>query len=331
MYKKQKPIIGITMGDPAGVGPEVAVKALHSQLPSMPYHPLMIGDIEVYQKITKKLDIALGFQAIESLNDADFNTKNVNVLQSNPFSIKYELGKTSEECGEASFRAVEKAIELCQNNHIAAMVTAPINKKAWHLAGHKFDGHTGFIAKKTQTEDYRMMFISEKLNVVLTTTHIPLMQVRDNLNEQKVYKTICLGYQALKKMGVDNIRIAVCGLNPHAGENGIFGNEEKEIIEGAIKKAQSEGIQASGPYPSDTVFLKAINGEFELVVAQYHDQGLIPVKLVAFNSAVNLTVGLSIIRTSVDHGTAFDIAEKGIADFTNMIHAINCAVTLSGG
>ncbi|MBU2512464.1 4-hydroxythreonine-4-phosphate dehydrogenase PdxA [bacterium] len=324
-----EPIIGITMGDPAGVGPEIIIKSLLSEERGKSINPLVIGETTVLKKIAGHLKIDVKFRSFDNFESVVFEDNAIHVLEPYKGPLYYTWGKSNETCGDHSFNYVVEGTRLCMQNKIAALVTSPICKESWHLAGHKYDGHTGLLAKLTQTESYRMMFATDKLNVILVTTHLPLQEACSILSTESIVKTIELGYKELCSLKIKEPKIAVCGLNPHASENGLFGHEEKDTIIPAIEQARQKGIDVTGPYPSDTVFLQAINGHYDLVVALYHDQGLIPVKLLFFDTAVNMTVGLPIIRTSVDHGTAFDIAGKGIVNFRNLNCAINQAFKLT--
>ena len=316
------------MGDPAGIGPEVIVKALLDPALTGALIPVVIGRAEVFSRITRALNLSFPFTTVHKTEDLPSDPGSIVLLDNHPEPLPFSWGKTNPSCGSHSFQAVREAVQLCQSGTLDAVVTAPISKASWHQAGHSYDGHTGLLAELTQTGAYRMMFASDTFHVVLVTTHLPLKEVSAKLSQESVYQTIVLSQRELIKLGFNHPRIAVCGLNPHAGEGGIFGNEESEKITPAIQKGQAAGIDVSGPHPADTVFLKALSKEVDLVIAQYHDQGLIPIKLLAFDEAVNVTIGLPIIRTSVDHGTAFDIAGKGVADHTNMIHAIRHAARL---
>ncbi len=324
------PIIAITMGDPAGVGPEVIAKMIADLKSPVGFTPFVIGSSSVMRDTVKQLGLALDVLCIDQpyvkFHQGVLPVLELPDIEKGAFSI----GSVNPWCGEVSFQSVVTAVNLCLSDQVDAVVTAPISKEAWHTAGHRFDGHTGLLAELTKCDDYRMTFASDKLNVMLSTTHISLCQVCEMLSIDRIYETIMLGDRFLRDLGILEPKIAVCGINPHAGESGIFGDEDERMVKPAIHKSAAEGIAVVGPLPSDTIFLRAVRGEFDLVVAQYHDQGLIPIKLVAFDTAVNISVGLPIIRTSVDHGTAFDIAGRGIADHRNMRSAIDYAVKLAG-
>ncbi|MEJ2056786.1 MAG: 4-hydroxythreonine-4-phosphate dehydrogenase PdxA, partial [Desulfofustis sp.] len=231
-------------------------------------------------------------------------------------------GVESAAGGEIAYRCIKKAAALCPEQLIDVMVTAPINKAALHKAGHQFDGHTGLLAHLTGSEQSYMLLTSEKLSTIHVTTHVSMRQATERITTARVLSTIEAGYHHLVNMGLSAPRIAVAGLNPHCGEGGIFGSEDIEQIQPAVETARRHGIDVSGPIPGDTVFFRAVNGEFDLVVSQYHDQGHAPIKLLAFDTAVNVTLGIGLRRTSVDHGTAFDIAWSGRADHKNMLAAI---------
>lgn len=323
------PKIAITMGDPAGIGPEVVIKALAQPGADLDCSPFVIGDSSVLRRTISQLGVHL---RVDVIDGPDFRQQTglLPVLEP-PGSgeTPYRMGAVDAWCGDISYQAVVLAAELNLSGAADAMVTGPISKAAWHAAGHRFDGHTGLLAELTQCEDYRMAFVSERLNVMLATTHIPLCRVCGELTETRIFKTLRLADGFCRDLGIADPRIAVSGVNPHAGESCIFGDEDERTIAPAVRRAAAEGMAVVGPLPADTVFLRAVQGEFDLVIAQYHDQGLIPIKLLAFETAVNVSVGLPIVRTSVDHGTAFDIAGRGIADHRNMQFAVDCAVRLA--
>jgi 4-phospho-D-threonate 3-dehydrogenase / 4-phospho-D-erythronate 3-dehydrogenase len=242
------------------------------------------------------------------------------------------FGQVSAAAGDAAFQFLKRAIELAKNGDIQAICTAPLNKEALHKGGHLYPGHTEILADLTDTQDYAMMLSSPKLKVIHITTHVGLIKAIEMINPDRTYKVIKLAHETLTRAGKKSPSIAVCGINPHAGENGLFGNgEEEEKLIPAIRQAQSEGINVTGPYPADTLFYRAVRGDFDIVVACYHDQGHAPIKVLGLEAGVNITVGLKggIIRTSVDHGTAFDIAGKNLADERSMIEAIRVAVELA--
>ncbi|MDH5559915.1 MAG: 4-hydroxythreonine-4-phosphate dehydrogenase PdxA [Deltaproteobacteria bacterium] len=324
-----EPIIAITAGDPAGIGPEIILKAATSPEWNSGIKKIVIGKVSVFKKTLTQLNLGIKIEKINDLADLIENHNTIPVFEVESLSdFNFQMGQLQPECGELAFQSILKAVELAQTKQIKAIVTAPINKEALHLAGRHFDGHTGLLAHLTQTKLYRMLFASEKLKIIHVTAHMALKEACETITEEMVFQTIRLGHEHLIQLGMTHPRVAVCGLNPHAGESGIFGSEDQEIILPAIKKAHERGIKAEGPFPGDTVFLKALKGQFDMVVAQYHDQGHIPGKLIAFDSGVNVTLGLPIIRTSVDHGTAFDIAGKNTADYQNLFCAIKYAEKL---
>jgi len=316
--------IGITMGDPSGVGPEITLKAV-VQNKKLLNRVVIFGSYQIIDYYRKILRITYPVHVIESI--ADFKENFINVVNVVNLSVEQiEIGKVGSIAGDAAFQYIETAIKLSMAKEISAIVTAPLNKEALHLGGHPFDGHTEIFATLTKTKKYTMMLWSSKLSVVHVSTHVPLRKACDLVKAARVKECIDLAYDAMRLLGIDNPRIAVAGLNPHSGEAGLFGDEDEKEIKPAVIEKNKEGINVSGPIPPDTVFLKAVNNEFDIVVAMYHDQGHIPMKLLAFDEGVNVTLGLPIIRTSVDHGTAFDIAGKGIANETSMIAAIQLAI-----
>ena len=310
-----KPTIAISMGDAAGVGPEVILKALAD--PEI--RELGAWRVAGSPEVMRRTAVALGIEPLpgEWVIDAAELTGNV------------EPGKLSADCGRAAVACVKKAAEMCVAGEADAMATAPVNKEAVTLAGIPFTGHTEYIAEVTGARDSRMLLVSERLRVVHVTTHVSLRKACDATPE-RIERTIELANEALGWMGFPDGRIVVCGLNPHAGEHGLFGYEDEKVIAPAVQAARERGIRCEGPVPADTVFLKALRGHYDLVVAMYHDQGHIPIKLIDFEKTVNVSLGLPIIRTSVDHGTAFDIAGQGKADAENMKAALKLAVTMAG-
>jgi 4-hydroxythreonine-4-phosphate dehydrogenase len=285
-----KPRIAITVGDPAGIGPEIAARA------------------------------AADPQVLDACEP---------ILYSQTNGLTFAPGVLSAEAGRAAYDIIVRAVDDAQHGRVGAIATAPVNKEAFRLAGLPWAGHTDLLAHLTGVRDVAMMFYSEALRVVLATIHIPLAEVSRALTAASLEATIGLTARELPRFGIERPRIAVAGLNPHAGEHGLFGQEEESSIRPAVDACRRQGIDVSGPFPGDTVFVRARRGEFDVVVACYHDQGLIPMKLVAFGQAVNVTLGLPIVRTSVDHGTAFDIAGKGVADPESMIAAVLLAARLA--
>ena len=298
-----KPRIAITLGDPAGIGPEIILKALNSRRVKKLCSSVVIGDPEVLSLVAKKISYPLA-RSIEIINP---------VIPS-PKAALIKPGKLPRVWARAVISYIEEAARLAQSGEVKAMVTAPINKGALHRAGFSFPGHTEFLAHLTGTKDYVMMLGGERLKVVLVTIHVPLREVPGLITPKEVFKVIRITNDALKeRFKIKRPRIAVAGLNPHAGEGKLFGDEEGRLIMPAVRKARRAGIDASDPEPPDTVYFRALRGEFDCVVSMYHDQGLGPLKLIHFEDGFNATLGLPIIRTSVDHGTAYGIAWKGTA------------------
>lgn len=322
-----RPIIGITLGDPAGIGPEICAKALTSQEIQSVARCVVIGDSGVMRQglqIAKIKGIEL--HPIAAINAALFKPKTIDIFDLNNVDLpKLKLGQISKPAGKAAFEYINKAIDLALDHQIDAITTGPINKEALHKAGFRFDGHTEILAARTKTKKYAMMFVSEKLWLMLATTHIPLNAVSRHLKKKKLVAQIKMAHDFMLADRGRKPRIGVAGLNPHAGENGIFGKEELKIIKPAVEEAKKMGIDVEGPISPDAIFFLANSGKYDLVIAMYHDQGLIPLKLLSFNHSVNITIGLPIIRTSVDHGTGFNIAGKGWASPDSLIAAIKVA------
>lgn len=306
----------ITMGDPSGIGPEVILKALASPGLSGLANFFVVGDRELIEKTGRRL--GLKFKA--GLIDLD-----------NVYLKGFEHGKTSGAYGAAAMEYIDTALEMIASGAADSLVTGPVNKASIRAAGFKgFQGHTEYLAEKTLSEDYAMMFVGDRLKVTLVTRHISLKKVSSALSAKAICRVIRLTHESLRRyFGIRNPRIGVAGLNPHAGEDGAFGEEEARIISPAIKKVSYVIKGVSGPFPPDAVFHRAFNGELDAVVAMYHDQGLVPFKMLYFMDGVNMTVGLPFVRTSPDHGTAFDIAGKGVADPSSMIAAVKLACRLS--
>ncbi len=326
-----KPLLGITMGDPAGIGPEVIAKALAGRVLHRLCRPLVIGSFPVLQQTVKSLKLKMSVIRVEDHEPMPPRTNVLAVLDPLDHPLgRFPRGVAAAETGAASVLFIKKAVELAQLGCIDGMVTAPINKEAINMAGCHFPGHTELLADLTKTEESGMMIIGGLLRIMFVTTHVAIKDLPSLLTQAKIEKAIKLAHLALRNLfGVKKPRVGVAALNPHAGEHGLFGDEEAQVILPAARAAQAQGIRASDPLPADTLFGKAAKGEYDAVVALYHDQGLIPLKLVAFGTCVNLTVGLPIIRTSVDHGTAFDIVGKGVADPGSLIEAVKLAATLA--
>jgi 4-hydroxythreonine-4-phosphate dehydrogenase len=324
------PIIGITMGDGAGVGPEIIVKALaHPELATLA-RIVVIGDRARLEEAARICGIDVTVRAIGHPREAGFEPGVIDVVDLGVLPPGLPFGQLAAVGGEGSYQYVVRACQYAMAGDIQAICTAPLNKEALHLAGHVYPGHTELLADLTGVPEVSMLLSSAKLRVIHVTTHIGLRDAIDRIEPGLVQRTIERGHRTLIDAGIAHPVIAVCGINPHAGENGLFGHgEEEEKVAPAIAAVRALGIDAQGPLPADTVFFRAGRGDFDLVVAMYHDQGHGPVKVLGLDAGVNITVGLPVIRTSVDHGTAFDIAGTGAADELSMIQAIRQAVTLA--
>jgi len=322
--------IAITMGEPGGIGPEIIVKALYCAEIREYCTPVVIGDAEVVREAVKLAGLPIKVSSISTLSDLKPETGKIEILNVKS-SLPFKKGIPSRNSGRMVGKYIKKAVELALRKEIKAIVTAPISKESLKMAGYKWHGHTELLAELTKTKDFAMMFVSERLKIILSTIHISIKDVPRVINESLILKTVRLAKKGTEMLGIQSPRIAVAGLNPHAGESGLFGKEEIKAIIPAVKKARKEGLNVSGPYPPDVVFYKAYKGDFDIVVCMYHDQGLIPFKMLAFDTGVNVTVGLPIIRTSPDHGTGFDIAWKNMANPTSMLEAIKLAAKMAHG
>lgn len=331
MEKDNNQIIGITMGDPSGIGPEIILKSF-SLKDINNKSVVVIGDLSIMLKacsLIKEGNIEM--RRINSVSEALFEEQTLNIMDLQLIDIdKFQPGTVNEMSGNAAFGYIKKAIELANNHEIAGIATAPLNKEALHLAGHNYPGHTEILSLLTDTRDYAMLLHDPRLSVIHVSTHISLIEAIKGLRKDRIEKVIELADRAMKQMGYNQPSIAVAGINPHAGESGLFGDEEIREIIPAIRNMKDKGFNVEGPVPADTVFLQAFNGKYDIVVAMYHDQGHIPLKLIGFKSGVNITVGLPFIRTSVDHGTAFEIAWQGKADESSMTEAIRLAFKFAG-
>lgn len=339
-----KPLIGITLGDPAGIGPEITVKALADHPTYEKCRPLVVGDADVLRNAAKfvgRPDIKI--HAIQKPVEGVYVPGTIDVIDMKAVDIhKLEIGKVSAMAGEAAFQYVKKVIELAMTGQVDATVTNALNKEAINLAGRHYSGHTEIYAEFTGTGKYTMMLAHKNLRVVHVSTHVSLREACDRVKKQRILEVIRIAHEACRDMGIDRPKIGVAGLNPHCGENGLFGREEMEEIMPAVEEAVKEGIAAEGPIPADTVFSKARGGWYDMVVAMYHDQGHIPLKVVGFVynqeektwdavEGVNITLGLPIIRTSVDHGTAFDQAGSGKANELSLLNAVEYAINFASG
>ncbi|CCO50299.1 4-hydroxythreonine-4-phosphate dehydrogenase 2 [Vibrio nigripulchritudo SOn1] len=311
-------MIGITMGDPAGVGPEITIRALESMSLQERQQTVVYGNITTLKHVANLIGSHLQFD------------DNINIVDIDIEGAPLKMGQLDVRAGNAAYQFIHQAVADAKTKSIDCIVTAPINKAALNLAGHHYDGHTGLLAHLTKGNAW-MILAADNLKVIHTSTHVSLAEAIQRTTPERIFDTIKAGYEHLVRIGIEQPKIAVAGLNPHCGENGLFGDEDTRLIVPGIERAQDAGIDVKGPIPSDSLFYRASKGEFDLVVANYHDQGHIPVKLIAFDTAVNVSVGLSIDRTSVDHGTAFDIAGKGVAKHDNLLSAIAYARKLVVG
>lgn len=322
--------IAVTMGDPAGIGPEIIIKALsEGELAGTP--AVVVGCLQTLQRI-QALGIVpkVELRPILQVSQARFTPGIINVIDE-PLEDPAALtpGKVQAQAGDLAYRCVKRATELAMAGEVMAIATAPLNKEALHLAGHLYPGHTELLATLTNSRDYAMVLYTDKLKVIHVSTHIALRKFLDTLSAERIETVVTMADTFLKRVGFKQPRIAVAGVNPHAGENGLFGDEEINIVSPAIAAVKQRGIDVTGPCPPDTVFLQAYEGHYDMVVAMYHDQGHIPLKLLGFYDGVNITAGLPFIRTSADHGTAFDIAWTGKAKSESMAISIQLATQLA--
>ena len=328
--KNNKPKIAITMGDAAGIGAEITLKALKDPEIREICQPIIVGDFDFLEKTRQELNLDIKFTRIK--NGEDFPAASDGILVCDLANIQedFNIGEENAVTGKASAEYIEAAFELWKNGKVNAICTAPINKKAINLGGYNFPGHTEFLAYLTKTEEFAMSFFADKLRVVLLSTHVSLKNAIELITTENLVKLVVFTNRELEKLLKRKVKIAVAGLNPHASEFGMFGAEEADEILPAIKECREKyGIEVSGAYSPDTIFLRGFQGEFDAVIANYHDQATIAVKCLSFGASVNVTLGLPLIRTSVDHGTAFDIAGKNIADASSMQAAIQLAGELS--
>jgi 4-hydroxythreonine-4-phosphate dehydrogenase len=325
-----KTTIAITIGDFNGIGPEVTLKSLIHPSIKKTVEPVLIGPLNVFEYYAKKFKIGLHFEKVESV-PSKFTKGTIPVIETTAVSLKQiQIGTIAPDAGVAAGSAIEKAITLCLRKEADAMVTAPVSKEAMHNAGYNFPGQTEMLALLTRSDRVTMMLLSKTMRVALATVHLPIRLVPENISPDRLVEKLMTVDQSLKNdMGIKSPRIAVLGLNPHAGENGAIGTEEKTIIAPAIAAAQQKGIGAEGPFPADGFFASGNAKKYDAILAMYHDQGLIPLKMSGFDEGVNFSAGLKIIRTSPDHGTAFNIAGKGIANPGSMIAAIHLATSIA--
>lgn len=324
----KKPRIAITTGDPAGIGPEIVLKAVADEQVGACARPIIIGDAHHLSLQARRLGLDLPMEAYD--NDLPEDWEGVIVYNKRNLPHHIEMGRESAECGRAAGQYIETAVELVASGRADAIATGPINKRALQLGGYGYPGHSELLAYLTRTNDFAMAFVSSSLRVVLLTTHLPLAKALTYVKKDRIERTLKLIDRELRRWGIPKPRIAVASVNPHGAEGGLFGIEEASELIPAITTCNLDPeMNVQGPFCADTVFLRAARGEFDAVLSCYHDQGVIPVKCLSFGEAVNVTLGLPFIRTSVDHGTAFDIAGKGIADPRSMIEAIRLAASLT--
>jgi 4-hydroxythreonine-4-phosphate dehydrogenase len=325
-----RPVIAITMGDAAGVGPEVIVKALgHAELYGR-CRPLVVGDAERLREAAALCGLDLAVQAVGGPEQAGFKPGVIDCIDLGLIPAGLPFGRLSAVAGDAAYHYIARAVELAVAGKVGAICTAPLNKEALHAGGHIYPGHTELLAELCHVPEVSMMLTAPNLRVIHVTVHIGLLDAIARIEPGLVERTIARGHDTLVKAGVDHPRIGVCGINPHAGENGLFGHGEEELkIIPAVERCRASGWRVEGPLPADTLFFRAARGDFDLVVAMYHDQGHGPVKVMGIEAGVNITIGLPVVRTSVDHGTAFDIAGKGIADERSLLEALRQAIALA--
>lgn len=319
------PLVAVTMGDAAGIGPEIVLKTFADKAFIASYPSFVIGDAGVLRRQAEGLGLSLDIRTVESVDQVSLVAGVLDVLNVSELPADLPTGVVSGLAGQAAFDAIRTAIELAMDKRIGGICTAPIHKEALAAALVPYPGHTEMLADLSGTHDYAMMLVNPTLRTILVTVHCSMLEAVAKLSIELELRIIRLAHRAMQGLGIARPRVAVAGLNPHAGEGGLFGTEDLDVIAPAIRLAREEGIDVSGPWPGDTVFMNACRGRFDIVVAQYHDQGLIPVKLAGVEDGVNITVGLPFVRTSPDHGTAFDIAGKGVADPASLRVALEAA------
>jgi 4-hydroxythreonine-4-phosphate dehydrogenase len=318
------------MGDPAGIGPEVVLKAVAEEEIQRTCLPVIVGDAQLLAHTARTLDLQSGYDIVRLGEPLPQQASGPIIFHLDNINGVIEPGVESGAAGKAAGAYIEAAVELCAAGSVDAIATAPINKRSLFLGGYSFPGHTEFLAHLTGSEEYAMAFVAANLRIVLISTHVPLAEAITLVKKDRIVRTINLTNRELKRWGIEGPRLAMAALNPHGAEGGLFGMEETSEIGPAVAECRDvEEINVEGPYSADTVFLRASRGEFDAVIACYHDQAMIPVKCLSFGEAVNVTLGLPFIRTSVDHGTAFDISGKGIAEHSSMVAAIKLAAELA--
>jgi len=325
------PLIGITMGDPTGIGPEIIVKALSVEEPFQACRPIVFGDREVLSRAIQIQSLSATIEVIEKIPEDGYLPGRIFLLPVSRLNItSIRFGQPDRACGEAMVRYIEEAVKRVTAGALDAITTCPINKQAMNAAGYSFPGHTEFLGHLAQAPHVAMMFLGSKWKIVLVTTHLPLKDVSRWITASRILSTLRLTDEGMKKyFAIAHPKMAVLGLNPHCGEGGLLGEEEKREVLPAIAEAKSLGMDVEGPFPADSFFSLSGRTVFDAVISMYHDQGLIPIKMLDFKEAVNFTLGLPFIRTSVDHGTAYDLAGKGLADPTNLVKAVLTAANLS--
>ena len=324
-----RPILAITMGDPSGVGPEIVLKALQEAEVHLRCRPLVISDRRILERAAPWVETQPKFEVITAPADGNYNSGVLTLIDlHNAPPDDCPVGKVSAAAGKAAVAYVERACDLALAGEVDAIVTAPLNKDSINLGGFSYPGHTELLKERTKADRVTMLLVGPGLRVVHVSTHVPLAQAVNLVKKERVEQVITLAHEACRALGIKQPRIAVAGLNPHAGESGLFGDQEQSEIIPAVQAARAKGMDVSGPQPPDTVFLRATKGFYDVVVAMYHDQGHIPMKLLAFDEGVNVSIGLPIIRTSVDHGTAFDIAGTGQAKQGSLLAAIEVAIQM---
>ena len=324
------PLLAVTMGDAAGTGPEIITKAFVEPEVARICRPLVIGDARVMERALACTHASARIHAVSEPSEAVFEPRTINVLDLKNIDLgRLQLGKVDPMPGQASYEYVLRAVKMALAHEVVGIVTSAINKESLNLAGHHYDGHTGLLAELCGSPDATMMLVVDRLRVSHVSTHVPLRVAIERVRPERILKVLELTHQAIRHFGVENPKIAVAGLNPHAGEHGLFGDEEEKYIEPAILQARSLGMNVSGPYPGDTVFFRTKQGEFDGAVAMYHDQGHAAVKMLGIWLGVNVTLGLPIVRTSVEHGTNFDLAGTGRSDPRSLIEAIKLAAALA--
>lgn len=325
-----RPLLAITLGDPAGTGPEIITKALATPEIRAICHPLVVGDAATLARACQYTGSMLKVRAITTIAEARFAENEIETLDLKNVDLPgLKLGQVQAMCGKASYEYVKRATELALAGEAAAIVTSAINKAALNQAGYHYDGHTGLLAELCRAPGATMMLVADKLRVSHVSTHVSLRQAIDRVRPERIQKVLQLTHDAVRNLGIERPRLAVAGLNPHAGEGGLFGDEEQLYIAPAIAQARAQGLDVSGPYAGDTIFFRTLQGEFDGAVAMYHDQGHVAAKMLGIWRGVNVTLGLPIIRTSVEHGTNFDMAGSGKSDPRSLVEAIKLAATMA--